>query len=65
MAAQPFDAKKFNAAAAMPREAEDTAALASTQFDPDRWPDLEFPTFTVAGATTAVSPDIPTTSTIR
>src|SRR5262245_35702550 len=57
MPAQLFDAAKFKAAAAMPSEAEDSAALASNQFDPDRWPAFEFPDLPVTAATVAVSPD--------
>jgi phosphatidylserine/phosphatidylglycerophosphate/cardiolipin synthase-like enzyme len=41
----------------MPSEAEDSAALASTKFDPDRWPQFEFPVLPVTAAVAAVSPD--------
>jgi phosphatidylserine/phosphatidylglycerophosphate/cardiolipin synthase-like enzyme len=57
MPAPLFNAAKFKAATAMPSEAEDSAALASTQFDPDRWPEFDFPVLPVATATVAVSPD--------
>lgn len=57
MPAPLFNAAKFKAAAAMPSEAEDSAALASTKFDPDRWPEFDFPVLPVAAATAAVSPD--------
>lgn len=57
MPAQLFDAAEFKAAAAMPSEAEDSAALASFKFDPARWPAFEFPVLPVAAATVAVSPD--------
>ena len=57
MPAQLFNAAKFKAAAAMPSEAEDSAALVSKQFDPARWPKFDFPVLPVTAATVAVSPD--------
>lgn len=57
MPAPQFNAAKFKAAAALPSEAEDSAALASTQFDKSRWPEFEFPVLPVTAATVAVSPD--------
>ena len=57
MPAQRFDNAKFKAAAALPSEAEDSAALASTRFDPDRWPEFDFPKLPIDSAVAAVSPD--------